>query len=146
METFDLSLHETEVLNVVPPSTYDISYHLSASDAQNGINTITSPIQNTTNPQTIYVKIEDTNSGCLAFSSFDLIVNLLPDVANLSPIELCDDVYADGIILIDLTPNIDDYTQGDPNLTVSFHYSMSDADSNINAIENDYRNYNNLLP
>ena len=142
IETFDLSLHDTEVLNVVPPSTYSISYHLSASDAQNGINPITSPIQNTSNPQTIYVKIEDDNSGCLAFSSFDLIINLLPDVANLSPIELCDDEYADGIVLIDLTPNIDNYTQGDPNLTVSFHYSSSDAENNINLIGFPYYNTN----
>ena len=74
----------------VPNSSYNISYHNSDAEAQTGLNAISGSIENTSSPQTIYVRIEDVDNGCLAFSNFDLIVNPLPTINDPTPLEVCD--------------------------------------------------------
>ncbi|MEM9679156.1 MAG: choice-of-anchor L domain-containing protein, partial [Bacteroidota bacterium] len=103
VELFDLTTKDAEVLASVPAGNYNISYHYSGAAAQNNINPITNPIQNVTNPQTIHVRIEDTNSGCLAFSTIALVVNPLPSIVAPTALEVCDDITADGFTTIDLT-------------------------------------------
>ncbi len=142
IEIFDLSFKDAEVLTIMPPSNYNISYHLSENDAQNATNTITNPIQNTSNPQTIYVRIEDTDSGCLAYTTFNLVVNALPDIVTPTPQSFCDDVVVDGSTVIDLESYYDTITQGNSDYAVSYHYSQSDADQSINAIPLPYVNTN----
>lgn len=140
VETFNLSLKDNDVLNAVAPSSYNISYHYNETDARDNSNAITTPIQNTSNPQTIHVRIEDINSGCMAYASFDLIVNTLPQIVDPLPLVLCDDEIADGSTLIDLTQLNNDITQGDPNLRVSYHFSQVEADNDINAIPSPFVN------
>lgn len=142
IETFDLSIKDPEALAAVPPSNYNISYHLSSSDAQNDINAITNPIQNTTNPQTIYVRIEDIDSGCLAFTTFNLVVNPLPDIIAPVDTQYCDDESADGSTTIDFTLLDDEITQGNSNWIVSYHYSQIDANTGDNPIPSPYVNTN----
>lgn len=140
IETFDLSTMDAEALAAVPPANYSISYHLSLSDAENNINPITTPIQNTSNPQTIFVRIEDLDSGCLAYTQFNLVVNPLPEITSPVSLQYCDDAIADGSTTIDLSENDDNITMGNPNLIVTYHYSQSDADQGINAIPMPYVN------
>ena len=75
-QLFDL----TEATQAVDPS-YTVTFHESETDAENNINAITNPenYQNTTNPQTIYVRVD--NSSCFAVTSFtiEIIVCPLPD-------------------------------------------------------------------
>ena len=142
IETFDLSTKDSEVLASVPPSTYTISYHLTNADAQSNSNAIASPIQNTSNPQTIYVRIEDTTSGCLAYSTFNLIVNPMPNITDPTELLVCDDMTSDGVTQIDLTEKDDEITGGQANLVVSYHYTQADADSGANAIPMPYVNTN----
>ena len=59
-----------EILASVPPSSYNITYHYTNTEAQNGNNPILTSIQNTSNPQIIFVRIEDIDNGCLAFLTF----------------------------------------------------------------------------
>ena len=140
VEIFDLTTKNNEILNSVTPGTYNISYHLSDADAQNNANAITAPIQNTTNPQTIFVRIEDINSGCMAYTNFNIAVNPLPNIVDPAPIVLCDDAVADGSTQIDLTQADNEITQGNPALSVTYHFSQIDADSGINAIPSPYVN------
>jgi len=140
LEIFDLTTKNTEILNSVTPGAYNISYHLTNADAQNNINPIIAPIQNTINPQSIFVRIEDMNSGCMAYTNFNLIVNSLPQIINPTPIKLCDDAVADGSTQIDLTQADNQITQGNPNLIVSYHFTQNDADYGINAIPSPYVN------
>ena len=140
IETFDLSTMDAEALAAVPPANYAISYHFSLSDAENNINPITTPIQNSSNPQTIYVRIEDLDSGCLAYTSFNLVVNPLPNITSPVSLQYCDDAIADGSTTIDLSENDLSITMGNPNLIVTYHYSQSDADQGINAIPMPYVN------
>ncbi|MBT8272201.1 MAG: T9SS type B sorting domain-containing protein [Bacteroidia bacterium] len=144
IETFDLSIKDPEALAAVPPSNYNISYHLSSSDAQNDINPITTPIQNTSNPQTIYVRIEDIDNGCLAFTTFNLIVNPLPAIILPTVTQYCDDEVADGSTTIDFTELDDEITQGNSNLIVTYHYSQVDADTGDNPIPSPYVNTNTV--
>lgn len=142
IETFDLSTKDAEVLASVPSSSYNISYHESATEAQNNLNAITNPIQNTTNPQTIFVRIEDTTNGCLAYANFNLVVNPLPIIIDPQPLEICDDATADGFTEIDLTQADNEITNNNPNLIVTYHYSQADADVGTNPIASPYVNTN----
>lgn len=142
IELFDLSTKDAEVLASVPASNYTISYHYSDTEAQNGINGINGPIQNTTNPQVVHVRIEDINNGCLAFSSFNLIVNPLPNINNPSPLDVCDDQVADGFTAIDLNVKNDEITNGLSNLIVTYHSTQIDALSGSNPLPMPYVNTN----
>ena len=142
VEIFDLSTKDGDVLASVPTSSYTISYHLTALDAQNGINAVSGSFQNTTNPQTIFVRIEDTINGCLAFQNFDLVVNPLPVITSPTILLACDDATADGFTTIDLSQKDDEITNGNSDLEVSYHYTQEDADTGINAIPLPYVNTN----
>ncbi|WP_431134827.1 choice-of-anchor L domain-containing protein [Psychroserpens mesophilus] len=142
VELFDLSTKDAEALASVPSSSYNVNYHYTLNDALNGINPITSPIQNITSPQTIYVKIEDTINGCLAFQSFDLIVNSLPTVIEPTPLIVCDDSNSDGVTTIDLSQKDDEITNGNLDLQVTYHLTQNDADNGVNAVPLPYVNIN----
>ncbi|MBT8375620.1 MAG: T9SS type B sorting domain-containing protein [Bacteroidia bacterium] len=140
IETFDLNTKTNEVEASVPPSSYAISYHYSANDAQNNINAIANPIQNSINPQTIFVRIEDTSTGCLAYNSFNLVVNQYPIPVDPSLLSVCDDSTADGITDIDLSVKDSEITNGQPNLVVSYHPTPNDALNGTNTLPNPYTN------
>ncbi|WP_452226013.1 choice-of-anchor L domain-containing protein [Lacinutrix cladophorae] len=142
VETFDLSTMETEILASVPPSNYNISYHDSDTNAQSGNNPITVPIQNASNPQIIHVRIEDTANGCLAFSTFNLVVNSLPTIIDPTQLDICDDATSDGFTTIDLSVKNDEISGGNSNYIVNYHYSQTDANNVENAIPLPYANTN----
>ncbi len=141
-ETFDLSTKDAEVLGSVPPSNYNISYHYTDANAQANLNPILVPIQNTSNPQTIYVRIEDIDNGCLAFSSFNLIVGSLPNPTPPTDLDVCDDATPDGITQIDLTQKNVEISSGQGNVVVSYYLTQGDADSGTNPIISPYTNTN----
>ncbi|MEM6515681.1 MAG: choice-of-anchor L domain-containing protein [Bacteroidota bacterium] len=143
VETFDLSTKTTEALATVPDSDYLISYHYSQNEAENNSNAITSPIQNTSNPQPIVVRIEDQNNGCLAYSSFNLIVHDLPAINTPSLLVACADVADNGNATIDLSIKDDEITGGNPELNVTYYLSAEDAQNGQNAILLPYINDNN---
>ena len=143
VETFDLSTKDEEVLASVPPSSYVFSYHYSSSEALSNNNAIAGSIQNITNPQTIHVRIEDTNTGCLAFSTINLNVNQLPTIIDPTLLEVCDNDTADGSTSMDLnTLKDDEITNGQTDLIVTYHTTAVDAASTSNAIPMPYVNTN----
>jgi hypothetical protein len=74
--TFDLSLNDAATLGTLNPANYAVSYYATSEDAANPTPTNVLPTlyQNTSNPQTIYVRVENTTSGCYEISSFTLNV------------------------------------------------------------------------
>lgn len=142
-ETFDLNTKNDEVLASVPESDYVFSYHFSYSEALNNNNPITSPIQNTSNPQTIHVRILDLNTGCIALSTVNLSVNQAPTIVDPTPLILCDDAISDGSTAMDLN-NLKDaeILNGQTDLVVTYHTNASDAASASNAISMPYINTN----
>jgi len=75
---FDLTIQNEDILNGLPEMDFTISYHLSLNDAQNGSNTLDTNFTNTETQQTIYVRLENINTGCFNTTQFDVIVNEQP--------------------------------------------------------------------
>ncbi len=144
IEVFDLSSKNAEVINNIPfTNFFPHSYHLSDTDARNNVNSVSGNFSNTVNPQTIYVRIQDSDTGCFGFTTFDLIVNPVPNVTDPTPLEICDsDTVPDGYTVIDLTQKDNEITGGQSNLAVSYHYSAVDADNGANPIPIPYVNTN----
>lgn len=142
IETFNLTTKDNEVLASVPPSSYNISYHYTNDDAQNNSNPILGPIQNTSSPQPIFVRIEDTINGCLAYSTFNLIVNEKPEYVEPDPIIACADPTLDGYTLVDLNVANAQILNGSSNTYVTYHYSQPEADLGVNPIFSPYSNSN----
>ncbi|WP_396600440.1 choice-of-anchor L domain-containing protein [Algibacter sp. R77976] len=143
IETFDLSTKDSEVIANAPFTNYTFSYHLTDNQARLNQSPITTPIQNTASPQTIYVRVQDSDSNCFSYTTFDLIVNPIPNIVTPTPLEVCDgDDNPDGFAIIDLTEKDDEITSGDPNLFVTYHYNPADANTGNNPIPSPYINTN----
>lgn len=139
---FNLDSKYNEIYYSVPSGTYNISYHLSEDDARNNVNPVTGSYNNISNPQTIYVRVEDVNNGCLAYPSYNLIVNALPEINDPDPIVVCDDQERDGFTVIDLTQANSSIIGTNTAWQVSYHYSQQDADSGFYPIYPPYTNVN----
>ena len=90
------------------PGTYQIHYFTTQASANSNTNWIVDPtqFQNTTNPQTIWVRIEDTSKpgSCGRIMSFEIEVAAPFVLKQPSPIILCDtDLPNDGKREFDLT-------------------------------------------
>ena len=141
IQSFDLSMMEPQLIASVPPANYSISYHSSLEDAQSNSNAITTLYENSTNPQTIYARIEDNSTGCLAFNNFDLIVNALPQINQPSPLTLCDNNSVDGVVSVDLTVKNEEITTNN-NFNISYHLNLPDAQNGTNPLTMPYNSNN----
>ena len=144
---FDLTLKDPEIYGSQDPATLDLSYHLSEADALSGLMPIVTPTAfvNTSNPQTIWVRLFDPLTGCSSVGSFDLIVSLPPVIAapgDLDALERCDDETADGFASFDLTQSEGAITLGAPGLLVQYYTTELDAQNDTDAIDpaTDYTN------
>lgn len=70
---------------------FDVTFHLSNSEATSGANPLSSPFANTiANQQTIYVSVKDKKTGCVNDdNSFDIIINPLPIFQVTTPQTVC---------------------------------------------------------
>jgi gliding motility-associated-like protein len=70
---------------------FTVTFHELESDAQNGLNPLSSPYSNTTaDSQTIYVRVVKDDTQCVNSSySFNVVVNPLPDFQVTSPQIVC---------------------------------------------------------
>jgi gliding motility-associated-like protein len=137
IEDFDLEIQTAGILGAQDASDFNVTYHLSLTDAQTNTGALSSPYTNISNPQTIFVRIEDANATfCFATTTFDLIISgPTPDAIEV-PIEACDD-DSDGVTLFDLAAhdvNVLD-GQSDVDFTVSYYESEADAEAGTSAID-----------
>ena len=143
--TFNLSQFDVEFAGGNP--NLIVSYYETLQDADSDVNQITNPdfynniIQYF---QTIYVRIEDENTGCYYVSENTVLyLNVTQEIVINEPTALvvCDD-DDDGIaifILEDKTPEILGGNQN-PTLIVSYHETQVDADNSTNALSSPYMN------
>ena len=142
-EIFDLSTKDTELIPNIPFTNYEFSYHYSEAEARANINAIINPISNSVSPQEIFIRVQDLDSPCFAFTSFNLIVNSLPNIVDPTPLEVCDgDDNPDGYAIIDLSQKDDEITGGQSNYFVTYHYNALDASTGNNPIPTPYINNN----
>src|SRR5690606_33043775 len=72
---FDLSNQNSAILNGQPETENRISFHLSQIDANYKLNAISTDFTNSESPQTIYVRLENSNnSQCYSTTSFNIVV------------------------------------------------------------------------
>ncbi|WP_452219139.1 T9SS type B sorting domain-containing protein [Lacinutrix undariae] len=75
---FNLALQTSAILGTQDPALFNVTYHESLSNAQTGTDPIdlSLPYTSISNPQTIYVRIQDANATfCSVTNSFELQVN-----------------------------------------------------------------------
>ncbi len=145
VEDFDLESQTAGILGAQDPIEFNVTYHLSLVDAQTNTGALTSPYNNISNPQTIYIRIEDANATfCFATSSFDLIISGPTPTATSVDIVVCDD-DTDGLASFDLAAHDANILDGQDAGTfiVSYYETEADANAGTNALTSPYNNTSN---
>jgi len=137
IEDFDLEIQTATALGSQDSAEFNVTYHLTLAEAQQGIGALISPYTNITNPQTIYVRVEDADATfCFATTSFDLIISGPTPTATSVTYPECDD-DTDGVTLFDLTSQTATILSGqsDTDFTVSYYETQADAEAGTGAID-----------
>jgi gliding motility-associated-like protein len=144
MGYFDLSTKDAEILGGLDGTRYNVSYHLSQSDADNDLNPIDKNTDYLSGSVTIYVRVENiSNLACLDTSvNFDLIVNEKPPLlVEYFEQTDCDNDGLDGADFKDLEDFIDTFIANPINYNVTFHQTLATAEAGIEAINNPQNYY-----
>jgi len=140
---FDLTSKTPEVLGSQDATDLVVSYHEVEADADAGI---PDSYPNPTNPQTIYVRITNTVTGCYsATQSFDIEVReAATATAPLATYTICDNQGdpSDGIGVFTLSTQDPEILGGQDPLTytVSYYPSEEDANADTNQLPDSYTN------
>lgn len=136
--SFVLSVYNTEVLNGQSAGDFEVSYYASAEDAQDALNPLANSHINTSNPQEIFARIENSdNANCFDISSFEIGVYQLPIAQDIEDVNICD-IDNDGEENVFLSSFNNDIVNGQTNTSISYHLSQSDANTNLNAVDTNY--------
>ncbi|WP_299125317.1 PKD domain-containing protein, partial [uncultured Winogradskyella sp.] len=141
LATFDLSTQESDILGGQDPSIYNVSFHNSQSDADSNLSAISTSYPNSTsNQETIYVRVEDSlHPDCYSTTSFDLVVDPLPQVVAVPPLQVCDDDM-DGFVSFPLDTKVAELLNGQTGVEVSFHETLVGADTATAEVFDGYTN------
>lgn len=152
--SFDFTTQDAEILGTQDPTLFEVKYFESQTDADNNVNEITSPYINTSNPQEIFARVQNTGyEGCYDTTSFFIEVFDTP-IANLvqfippplATYVVCDDDtdgnQQNGQVETDLTSlDIIVLDGQDTSLfDVTYHQSEIDAEAGTNPIASPYYN------
>jgi len=137
----DLTIKNTEISANNP--AYAVSYHLTPADAESGTDPLAIPYTNVTNPQTVFVRVEDVNTGCYDTTTMDLVVEQAPVAFTPEPLRYCDPDN-DGLGIFTLTDAENEITAGAGGLDVTYHETMANADNGVDAIDTSV-NYSNIV-
>ncbi|TGD58082.1 T9SS type B sorting domain-containing protein [Flavobacterium humi] len=123
--TFNLTANES--LAIGTQANIIATFHTSENDAITGQGAIPNPnnYENTANPQTIYIRLENTITECFSTSEFTLKVTpfLTPDPVNIAECDLDND----GFVTFNLAANNTGLINGNSDIVVSYHPSANDA-------------------
>lgn len=142
---FSFSDKNDEVLLGQDPSQYRVTYYESLEDATNNVNEIILPFQNTSNPQEIFVRVDNNgNTNCFDVTSFEIEVFDTPQILNNDPIEFCDDEgdRTDGIATLDLAAIIPNVVGSQQDTKVRFFATQDNADNDVSPLPLNYTNTN----
>ena len=127
---FDLTDALADIMNTLDISLHTITYHLSENEARNNANAIPNFTNYSSASGSVWVRVEDNDTGCFDVVELILIVNPLPVVSmpEVDRYVLCDD-DDDGYMIFDLETQIAGIINGQAGLTVTFHDTYADAES-----------------
>lgn len=121
--SFDLTQQNTIILGNQDSATRAITYHISQSEAENNVNSISDPTNYTSSGETLYVRVTNTDTGCYDLTQFELIAN--PNV------ELPDGLELHTCSSFDLTFITEEIEEG---LDLSYYPTQAEAENGSNAI------------
>ena len=139
-EVFDLTLMDDTILG---PFGVGLGYTVNYYTEDPRVNPAATPIApataytNPTNPVTLFVEVVTTGEGdCKSYTTLTLRVLPLP-TPNFEPdaLTMCDNNNSpDGVEVFDLTLAAADIINNEPNLVLSYHTTLEDANNDVNAI------------
>jgi gliding motility-associated-like protein len=149
---FDLTQQNITIYGDQDPDDFTLTYHLAEMDALDGAPIIASPTmyENTSNPQTIWYRLDnnDADNFCSATGSFMLQVVDGPEIIDLDPITVCDDLGQenDGITIFDLTIYDDLIANGVAGLSVQYFLTPEGSQANEDPISpaNEHMNVDDM--
>ncbi|MCP4074257.1 MAG: hypothetical protein GY742_21410, partial [Hyphomicrobiales bacterium] len=138
LEVFTLEDKIDEILNGQTGIT--LSFHETQAGADTDTVEIFSPYVNTiANAQTIFVRAENNITGCVSTITLDLRVEPLPSPATPTPLEVCDGDN-DGVMDFDLDSKTLEILNGEPDVTITYHETVTDAENGVNVLTSPYEN------
>ncbi len=147
---YNLSANTPVILSgATNPSDLVVTYHTTLANADSDSNSIGAPSSfSGTDGQTIYARIEYLNSGCYEVETFTLNLTNAPTVNPVSDMETCDDGSNDGFETFDLESQTATIlgAQLASEFNVTYHTSLTDAESGSNALTSPYTNTVNPQP
>ncbi len=141
IEVFDLIQQANNILSVLNNSNLSVSFYLDQNNAMARANAISGSYTNTANPQTLYVRIEDSVSGCHGIATMNLVVNTPPALVDYDH-EECD-TDTDQSIAFDLNSFHSLINPSGTPLIYTYFQNQADADAGINQVFSPYINVNN---
>jgi len=138
---FDLTIYEDMFIGNQTPVA--ITYHLSLNDATVGENAISNPavFPNTSNPQTIFLRMVNTITGCYSTESFN--ISIIPPIPVITGepenLELCD-TNGNGIRQFDLSVNDELITNGSDEYIVKYYATQSNALNEVSPLNTLFQN------
>jgi gliding motility-associated-like protein len=139
---FNLATKTAAILAGEDATSNTVSYHFSQNDADAGNAALPLNYQNTTNPQTIYARVQNNlNMLCFATTSFQIGLYDMPEAHHAADMYDCD-LNDNGVGVFDLTQQSQDIlgSQSTNDFNVSYHTTQIDADSGLNAISSNFSN------
>ncbi len=135
--TVDLTQVETQLLsNLNDLSEIFVTYYETQEDADAKQNAIVMPEAYVygTVPKIIYIRVDNTDSGCYNTTQVNLVQKASPVLAKLEDMALC--VYNGEISTVDMTPQqekiVEEYTSAE--IQVAFYTSQANAQNGTNPI------------
>ena len=136
--TFDLTTKNQELLGNQQAANFNITYYKTQAEADAGTagTEINTTHQNMTNPETVFVRIENKiNSDCYDTNSLKLVVNPLPVVKAEVTLKQCD-TDSDGFIAFNLNEANNLISQNHAQEVFTFYETEADANADTNPINN----------
>lgn len=106
-----------------------VTYHESLNDANIGINEITFPYTNLSNPQEIFVRVIRNDSDCTDFTEFMLEVDDTDVLTDADPTIICSDNATE---TFDFNSIIDTLVPNSSNFNITYHLTEQDAIDDVN--------------
>ncbi|MGJ8593939.1 MAG: T9SS type B sorting domain-containing protein [Aquaticitalea sp.] len=143
MTSFDLTVKDAEITG--GNGSWSVTYYTTSANAQadnDRIDPATDYVNmsvngNAANPQTLYVRVTDTATGCTDFTT--LTIRVLPNptpTPDPADMELCDDINTgDGQEVFNLTLNEGDIINFELNVSATYYETLEDAEAGMNEID-----------
>ncbi len=140
----DLSDLSQDIIN--GESDLEVTYHNSESDANINANPLGTVFNNTLAIQTIFIRIENTTTGCFIINDVDIIITALQNFNVPTDYEICDDDSdgddQNGLTTFDFDIKTQEILNGITglNYAITYHLSPTDSEGSTSPLPTNYTN------